>query len=111
MQISFRYVVKIQWHSSVIRTFKIALAVCISQSEEIKQVWVTENKVRGHFVFFPQRLKFLSSEFGRFFRNGSALKKQTVYLLFQGTGTPALNPAHLGIEVSFKEIFKINYFP
>ena len=87
---------------------QILLAVGIAETEEVEHVGVTEHQVGREPVFFAQSLEVLLDELGGLLRESGALIEHAVDPGPQRPHAPALEAAHLGVEVALKAIRQRN---
>ena len=87
------------------------------QMEIVSFIKAKDKEFRGLFgqielqietlVLRPQCFQLHRRQFGRLPGKGSALEKHSAYFLFQRAGAPALDAAHLGVEVALERVVEV----
>ena len=86
------------------RRLEVLLAVGVAQAEEVEQVGVLEDEVRRDLVGGAERGQLLADERVGLLRERRALVEHAVDLLLQHARAPALDAAHLGVEVALERV-------
>lgn len=86
------------------RAFEILLTVGVPEPEKVEHIGIAEHQVRREPVLLAQRLEILFDELRGLLREGGALVEQAVDPGAQVPHAPALDTAHLGIEVPFEGV-------
>ncbi len=87
---------------------QVLLGVGVLEAEEVQQVRIAENEVRGQLILVAQFPKFLLGELRRLAGKGGAFEQHRVDLLAQRPCAPSFDAAHLRIEVAFQRIIEGN---
>jgi hypothetical protein len=85
------------------RAFEIAFAVGALQAQQVEQVRIAEHGVGAHPAF-AQRVELGRDEGLRLLRQRGALVQHAADLPAKGPHIPALDAAHLGIEVAGQRV-------
>ena len=81
---------------------EVFLEVAVFEAEEVEDVGIAEDEVRGELVLAAEGGEFSPGDFFGLLGNSGALVEHGVDLVAQGAGAPALNAAHLGVEVALE---------
>jgi len=77
-------------------------------NEEIEDIGIAEDQVGSELVFLAQLLEFESRQFLRLPRERRALEEHGAHLVLQRALAPALNAAHLGIEIALERVGQVD---
>lgn len=85
---------------------EILFQVAVAKAEEVEDVGIAEDEVGAEFVLGAEFGELGPGDFLRLLRDGGALEEHGVDLLAQGADAPAVDPAHLGVEVALEVVLE-----
>jgi hypothetical protein len=88
--------------------FEVGFVVGVGQAEEVQNVRVAEDQVRRQLVLRAEGGQLALGKFGRLLRQGGTLEEHAANLGPQGPDAPALDAAHLGVEIALEVIWERN---
>src|ERR1017187_3823181 len=90
------------------RRLQILLGVGVFQPEKIEDVGIAEDQIGCELIFLAQLLEFQRRQFFWLPRQRGALEEHGTDLLSQRALVPALDAAHLGIEVALERVVQVD---
>src|ERR1039457_5860921 len=90
------------------RRLQILLGVSVFQPEKIEDVGIAEDQIGCELIFLTQLLEFQRRQFFWLPRQRGALEEHGTDLLSQRALVPALDAAHLGIEVALERVVQVD---
>src|ERR1039458_8966400 len=90
------------------RRLQMLLGVGVFQPEKIEDVGIAEDQIGCELIFLAQLLEFQRRQFFWLPRQRGALEEHGTDLLTQRALVPALDAAHLGIEVALERVVQVD---
>lgn len=88
------------------RVLQILFEVAVGKPDEVEHIRVFEHHGRGHLTLVAQCLEFLSNQLLGFARQRRTFIQHGVDALAQGPYAPALDTAHLRVELALQRLFE-----
>jgi hypothetical protein len=79
--------------------FEVIFAVGVLRAQKTQEVRIAKHEVRGKGIPLPELSQFLPDQYLRLLRQGRPLEEHAADLLSQRVDAPALDPAHLRVEI------------
>jgi hypothetical protein len=89
--------------------FQVLLAVGVGEAEEIQEIRIAEDQIRRQPVLVAQGGQLLPRQLDGLFRERRALEEHALDLGAEGADAPALDPAHLGVDIPLQRVVKRDY--